>query len=64
MKDKVIPMFKAPSNKGIRSGVLNISSICHFTVFVSYLVTRTSKLFIASEAFRQKLFHSGSVQVM
>lgn len=47
-----------------KGSFLNISSICHFIIFVCYLVTRTSKLFMASEVFWQKLFHSGSVQVM
>ena len=64
IKGNVVPFLKAPSHKYIRSSILNISSIRHFIVFVCYLVTRISKLFMASEAFWQKLFHSGSVQVM
>jgi hypothetical protein len=64
IKDNAVPFFKALSHKDIRSSILSISSIWHFIIFVCYLVTRTSKLFMASEAFWQKLFHSGSVQVM
>lgn len=64
IKGNDVPFLKAPSHKDIRSNILNISSIWHFIIFVSYLVTRTSKLFMASEVFWQKLFHSGSVQVM
>jgi hypothetical protein len=59
-----VPFLKAPNHKDIMSSILKISSICNFIIFVCYLVTRTSKLFMASEVFWQKLFHSGSVQVM
>jgi hypothetical protein len=64
IKANVLLVLKAPSQEDITSSILNIGSIHHFKIIACYLVTRISKLFMASEVFWQKLFQSGSVQVM